>query len=75
MHIFVHIFAHSTVAAVGMQLAVSHSGCVLWGRLGQRATRRAAPRTLVLGDRDFTIVEHGALMEQLIPGPWQAQDL
>ena len=27
-----------------------------------------APALLVLGDRDFTTVEHGALMQQLIPG-------
>src|SRR6266496_836799 len=27
-----------------------------------------APTLLVLGDRDFTTVEHGALMQQLIPG-------
>jgi pimeloyl-ACP methyl ester carboxylesterase len=27
-----------------------------------------APVLLVLGDRDFTTVEHGALMQQLIPG-------
>jgi pimeloyl-ACP methyl ester carboxylesterase len=27
-----------------------------------------APTMLVLGDRDFTTVEHGALMLQLIPG-------
>ena len=27
-----------------------------------------APALLVLGDRDFTTVEHGALMKQLIPG-------
>jgi pimeloyl-ACP methyl ester carboxylesterase len=28
----------------------------------------AAPTLLVLGDRDFTTVEHGALMQHLIPG-------
>jgi pimeloyl-ACP methyl ester carboxylesterase len=28
----------------------------------------SAPTLLVLGDRDFTTVEHGALMQQLIPG-------
>ena len=28
----------------------------------------SAPALLVLGDRDFTTVEHGALMQQLIPG-------
>ena len=27
-----------------------------------------APTLLVLGDRDFTTVEHGALMQQLISG-------
>ena len=27
-----------------------------------------APTLLILGDRDFTTVEHGALMQQLIPG-------
>jgi pimeloyl-ACP methyl ester carboxylesterase len=27
-----------------------------------------APALLVIGDRDFTTVEHGALMQQLIPG-------
>jgi pimeloyl-ACP methyl ester carboxylesterase len=27
-----------------------------------------APTLLVLGDRDFTTVEHGALMLRLIPG-------
>ena len=27
-----------------------------------------APTLLVIGDRDFTTVEHGALMQQLIPG-------
>ena len=27
-----------------------------------------APTLLVLGDRNFTTVEHGALMKQLIPG-------
>jgi len=28
----------------------------------------SAPVLLVIGDRDFTTVEHGALMQQLIPG-------
>jgi pimeloyl-ACP methyl ester carboxylesterase len=27
-----------------------------------------APTLIVLGDRDFTTVEHGALMQHLIPG-------
>jgi pimeloyl-ACP methyl ester carboxylesterase len=28
----------------------------------------SSPVLLVLGDRDFTTVEHGALMQRLIPG-------
>ena len=35
---------------------------------GEQLAAITAPTLLVLGDRDFTTVGHGALMQQLIPG-------
>jgi pimeloyl-ACP methyl ester carboxylesterase len=38
------------------------------GWTGEQLTAITAPTLLVMGDHDFTTVEHGALMQQLIPG-------
>ncbi len=52
---------------VGLGRGELAEGTVRPGRVGPLATI-TAPTLLVLGDRDFTTVEHGALMKQLIPG-------
>jgi pimeloyl-ACP methyl ester carboxylesterase len=38
------------------------------GWTDEQLTAITAPTLLVMGDHDFTTVEHGALMQQLIPG-------
>lgn len=48
--------------------SLSASNADLQGWSDEQLARVAAPVLLVLGDRDFTTVEHAALMQQLIPG-------
>ncbi len=47
---------------------LSASNADLQGWSDQQLAGITAPTLLVLGDRDFTTVEHGALMQHLIPG-------
>ena len=47
---------------------LSHSNADTRGWSDEQLAAITAPTLLVLGDRDFTTVEHGALMQQLIPG-------
>ena len=47
---------------------MSASNADLQGWSDEQLARISAPTLLVIGDRDFTTVEHGALMLQLIPG-------
>jgi pimeloyl-ACP methyl ester carboxylesterase len=48
--------------------ALSQSAADTRGWSDEQLAAITAPTLLVLGDRDFTTVEHGALMQQLIPG-------
>ncbi len=48
--------------------ALSHSAEDLRGWSDEQLAGITAPTLLVIGDRDFTTVEHGALMLRLIPG-------
>jgi pimeloyl-ACP methyl ester carboxylesterase len=47
---------------------LSASNADLQGWSDEQLARISAPTLLVIGDRDFTTVEHAALMLQLIPG-------
>jgi pimeloyl-ACP methyl ester carboxylesterase len=47
--------------------ALSSSNSDLQGWSDEQLAGITAPVLLVLGDRDFTTIEHGALMQQLIP--------
>jgi pimeloyl-ACP methyl ester carboxylesterase len=47
---------------------LSTSSADLQGWSDAQLAQITAPVLLVLGDRDFTTVEHGALMQHLIPG-------
>ena len=47
---------------------LSASNADLQGWSDQQLAGITAPTLLVIGDRDFTTVEHGALMLELIPG-------
>ncbi len=47
---------------------LSASNADLQGWSDEQLAGITAPTLLVLGDRDFTTVEHGALMQHLIPG-------
>ncbi|MDT4958112.1 MAG: hypothetical protein QOD31_1911, partial [Pseudonocardiales bacterium] len=46
---------------------LSHSSADLRGWSDEQLAGLTAPVLLVLGDRDFTTIEHGALMQKLIP--------
>jgi pimeloyl-ACP methyl ester carboxylesterase len=48
--------------------ALSQSNADLQGWSDEQLAGITAPTLLVLGDRDFTTIEHAALMQQLIPG-------
>jgi pimeloyl-ACP methyl ester carboxylesterase len=48
--------------------SLSQSSADLQGWADEQLAAITAPVLLVLGDRDFTTVEHGALMLELIPG-------
>jgi pimeloyl-ACP methyl ester carboxylesterase len=48
--------------------ALSASDADTQGWTDEQLARISSPVLLVLGDRDFTTVEHGALMQRLIPG-------
>ena len=48
--------------------ALSASDADTRGWTDEQLARISSPVLLVLGDRDFTTVEHGALMQRLIPG-------
>src|SRR5580692_11106061 len=48
--------------------ALSQSNADLPGWSNEQLAGITAPTLLVLGDRDFTTIEHAALMQQLIPG-------
>ena len=48
--------------------ALSASNADTQGWTDEQLARISSPVLLVLGDRDFTTVEHGALMQRLIPG-------
>jgi pimeloyl-ACP methyl ester carboxylesterase len=47
---------------------LSASNADLQGWSDEQLAGIAAPMLLVLGDRDFTTIDHGAVMQQLIPG-------
>jgi pimeloyl-ACP methyl ester carboxylesterase len=47
---------------------LSASNADLQGWSDEQLAAVTAPMLLILGDRDFTTIEHGALMQQLIPG-------
>jgi pimeloyl-ACP methyl ester carboxylesterase len=47
---------------------LSRSAADLQGWSDEQLAGITAPTLIVLGDRDFTTAEHGALMQQLIPG-------
>ena len=49
-------------------MTMSQSSADLQGWSDEQLAGITAPTLLVLGDRDFTTVEHGALMLELIPG-------
>jgi pimeloyl-ACP methyl ester carboxylesterase len=48
--------------------ALSSSSADLQGWSDEQLAGITAPTLLVLGDRDFVTIEHGALMQRLIPG-------
>jgi pimeloyl-ACP methyl ester carboxylesterase len=50
------------------QAALSHTANDLQGWSDEQLAGITAPTLLMLGDHDFTTVEHGALMLELIPG-------
>jgi pimeloyl-ACP methyl ester carboxylesterase len=52
----------------GFLAALSQSNADLQGWSDEQLAGITAPTLLVLGDRDFTTIEHAALMQQLIPG-------